>query len=189
MPSVTSAAETKSTATAMLDALNLRAWTDHPYRVAGGTALTSQTGYFVGVSLLAGQTATGMSVIVTQAASGTAPTLIKLGLYNSTGGSLLASTANLKDDAGWTTTGEHRFPFSTAYTVTATGIYLPFLLEDGVFGTTVLNVGRTSSGLLAQASTVNSIVLAGTGGAALTDLPASFTPTAGTPPAWWVGIY
>jgi lysophospholipase L1-like esterase len=94
----------------------------------------------VPVYLLAGDVVANLTVGVATAAVGTAPTLIRLGLYSvSTDGltyTLRASSGNLKDDARWLTKQWVTAAMTSPYTIPTSGIYYCAWIIVGAFGTT-----------------------------------------------------
>jgi hypothetical protein len=118
--------------------------------IVGSTTLASQTVKATGEYLYAGEVVTNVWVIVQQVASGTAPTLFKLGLWNSAATPVCAAvTAELKDDASWTgSQGYKSFVWAGgAYTVPSDGLYYFAALMNGAFGTTNLQLACGTTGV------------------------------------------
>lgn len=104
--------------------------------VPGFSVLVTQAAYFVPVPLFAGDIISSIVVWVNGAGSGL--TLVKVGLYNSTG-TLLASSADNK--ANFTSSGVFvATSLSSAYTITA----------DGEYYLSILSVGTGPPGLARQ---------------------------------------
>ena len=150
----------------------IQAWNYYPSIASTGQALTSQTIYAFAVPYRQGQVVTNIGFNVQQAASGTAPTSIFVGLSNAT--TMLMDSANQKDSSAWTSTGLRTVPLSSVYTIPSDGIYYHLILENGVFGSTVLQVYR-APGFAASDTRVNatgSYYLYATAGTGQTGLPA-----------------
>lgn len=110
-----------------------------PNDASAGTAAVAanQQIHAAAVYLYNGETVTNIIVCVTTAASGAAPSLIKLGLWSSAATpACLAVTADLKSDSRWTSTGYKVCALSSPYAVTSSGIYYPVYLQNGAFGGT-----------------------------------------------------
>lgn len=123
------------------DALGIIAVPPYPLGTDQGTVpgtLASQYLFGAVLGLVSGDVITNIICNVTTAASGTTPTLIKLGLCNSTG-TVLGTTANLAADSRWTSTGWKTCALSSTVTISATGLYYALLLKNGTFGTTDLS--------------------------------------------------
>lgn len=161
-----------------------QAW--DPYSAAvGGGALTSQrlSGALCGLQV--GDVVSNIILNVSQAASGTAPTGLFVGLYD-TAGNLKASSNNLNANAIWTSLGYAVAPLSASFTVTTAGGYFLAALQNGAFGTTNLNVTKNTN-------VGSNLTLAGPSGLARNPLqngqttlpnPATFTAAAGTDNIW-----
>lgn len=106
--------------------------------------LTSGRIYQVSLGLLKGDVVTNILVSVPVAAVGAAPTLIRLGLADSTT-TMLAVTANVASSANWLTANViYAFALSAPYTVLADGLYQLVILQNGSFATTQPQVGARS---------------------------------------------
>jgi hypothetical protein len=155
--------------------------------ITNNSVPTSQTIYLGLVALRAGQTVAKVGVHVQTAGSGTAPTLIKVGLAD-TSGKLLAQSANLASDSGFTATGKPAFALASSYQVPADGSYYLVFLKNGTFSVTDVQIGRNqaiASVCAAVGSGARNFAVGGTG---QTDLPAngsSVTLAAGTS-TWWL---
>jgi hypothetical protein len=97
--------------------------------------LTSQSIFAATLGIKAGKTITNIQAIVSIAASGTAPTLVKFALLDKTQ-KVLAVTADYSGNALLTTTGMKAFPLSPAYVTTADDIYYVAVLKNGAFSVT-----------------------------------------------------
>ena len=120
------------------------------------------------VGLRNGDVVANVIASITTAAAGAVPTLIRLGLADSTG-KMLAVTADVKSDAQWTALGLGVFPLSAAYTVPADGLFYLCIIEVGAFGGTPLQVRRQSTAGSLPALTGGKLMMAAQTG--LTDLP------------------
>jgi hypothetical protein len=100
-----------------------------------GLAPTSLTIYGGLLDLFAGEVVTNIVVCTSTVGVGAAiPTLIKLGLLD-TSGNLLGSTANVVTDTGWTTLGSKGYALTTPFSVTTSGTYIPVFLQNGTWST------------------------------------------------------
>jgi hypothetical protein len=102
---------------------------------AGASAAPS-TGTIYGslIGLKAGDSITGIILRIRTAAGGTAPTLARFGLADSTGQELVLSP-DLGAAANWTL-GAALFPFTAPYIVPASGGYFPNFIVVGTWGST-----------------------------------------------------
>lgn len=113
-------------------------------------APTSKTVYGCLNGLRVGDVVSNIVVTVAQVAAGTAPTSCFAGLFDTTG-ARLAVSADLKDSAIWTTAlGPVSAPLSSPYVVPNDGGYYAAIWFDGVFGTTALNLARSTANSYAQ---------------------------------------
>jgi hypothetical protein len=116
---------------------------------AGNVSLSSVASqYLFGTPLgfAAGDVVTNIICAISTAGVGTAPTLIKLGLCD-TSGTVLGVTANVASDAQWLTQGYGVFPLSSPATIPSQGIYYALLLLNGDFGSTALVLSYSNSWL------------------------------------------
>jgi hypothetical protein len=111
-----------------------------------GTAPTPGTIYGGEIGLFAGDVVTTLRTMMgNAAAAGTPPTLMRLGLADSTG-TIVAVTADVKADAAWTTVNTIAgFALTTPYTVPADGGYYIVLLQVGTWGTTNPLIARSAA--------------------------------------------
>ena len=107
--------------------------------LAGSTAST-QVIYGAGLHLYAGEVITNIIVCVSTAGTSTAPTDIKLGLWDSGTPTCVAVTGSLGADARWTSTGFKVNALTGAYTVPSTGFYYPCFWQNGAFAGTALQL-------------------------------------------------
>lgn len=164
----------------------------YPGLSSTGSAPTAGTAYMGLVGVCAGDVISKVGFYVNTAGSGTVPTKIVAGIADSTG-KILAVTAELKNDAQWTAAGaaEVRFALSSAYTVPANGVVYVCFLQVGSWGTTQMSLSRSGSNQFIPFS--GALVLYGTGGTGLSDLPSvgsSLTPSgaSGTGPAYYFQV-
>lgn len=144
------------------------------------------------VGLYAGDVVTNVGAYVNTAGTSTAPTLLKMGLYDKTGLSLRL-TGDVTSDAQWTGVGFASFNLTSTYTVATTDVYYVVFLQVGAWGGTAMQLG-TDNNLTSPAAgrgAVNSgKPFAATFGGSQTDLKAvgqSATPSAvGRVP--WLGV-
>lgn len=113
---------------------------------ANNTAPTSQQAYVMGLGLNVGDVVTNVHVSVNTAGAGTAPTAIYGGLATQDG-VMLGSSANLKDDAQWTSGGFKTMPLASPVTITASGVYMVVFLQNGTWGSTQMTLHRASNNL------------------------------------------
>jgi hypothetical protein len=149
------------------------------------TAAAGSTGsiYGAGIFVPSGVTLTGVKVRVYQAAAGTNPTLVRLGIA-STAFTMLAVSANLNTTA-YQATGVFAAPFGSSYTTTTAGGIYAMLLQVGTWGTTQpnlleLSVTGSEAALVADGTNMWPVF---TVSGAQTDLPLvgnTFTPIATT---------
>lgn len=124
--------------------LGVVSWNGDPHlHGSAATAPTSQLGYAMSVPYRAGQVVTNLGFHVSTAAAGTVPTGIFVGLCNLT--TILMDSANKASDTAWTTLGLRQVALSSAYTIPSDGLYYHLFLQNGVFGTTPLQLGRTAN--------------------------------------------
>lgn len=156
--------------------------------ISSGTVGTSQTIYFSAIGLKAGDTVTNIVPFITAAASGTAPTSVYAALYSS-GGDLIKQTANYAisgQSATLAVSGYATLALTSAYAVTADGLYYAAYLKDGTFGTVDLAIGV---GITVQTGVLNAYGsnprLAATQ-ASQTSMPtsATFADSASLTPLW-----
>ena len=121
------------------------------------------------IGLRSGDVVTNMIASVTTAAAGAVPTLIRMGIADSTG-KMLAVTADLKSDAQWTAQQEAVFPLSAQLTIPAEGLYYLCIIEVGAFGGTPLQLRRFGTAGIITAVGTGKLISAAQSG--LTDLPA-----------------
>lgn len=153
-----------------------------PATAAAGGSPTSQLIYAVAVPYRAGQVVTNLVWLVATAAAGTVPTSIVTGLASSS--AMLAQSAELKNNAGWTSLGIKPFALSAAYTIPSDGIYYHLFLQNGTWGTTALQLARATN----QGSVFGSSILYGTAGSGQTALPANgaaVTLVTTSAQTWW----
>ena len=94
-------------------------------------------------ALAAGVAVTSVVFDVTTAAAGTTPTNMYVAILDATPatlGNVLAVSADLKANAGWTAAGKQAFP--CAYTPSTDIAVMAAILQNGAFGTTPLQLGR-----------------------------------------------
>jgi hypothetical protein len=153
------------------------------YVNASGQVPATQTVYYTLIGLRAGDVITNIAVSVNTAASGTAPTSIFVGLYDSAG-NRVALSANLKDDAKFTSTGQKAFALTAAYTVPSDGGYYCAFLIDGTFASTNVQLHRCGSNTVASAALAGGVAPHGaqTG---QTSLPSSATLSANAIDIWF----
>jgi len=115
--------------------------TDRPdYFGGSGAVPTSQTIFGHSVYLYAGETVSNIICCVTTAASGTTPTSLRLGLWDSGTPTCLAVTPELSADSRWTSTAWKVNALSANYQVPTDGVYYAAFFINGVFGTTNLQL-------------------------------------------------
>lgn len=175
----------KSWSDIQADAYGLLAFNAPMSLVASSTGHTSQVGYAAGLPLLAGTTVTNLWMCVAQAGAGTVPTTIKLGITNYLG-VRKGVTANLKDDAKWTSTGYKSFALAVPYVAETTDMYPVVFLQDGTWGSTQLQLNRCAGAT--PTPVLNSRYSWSTWGTGQTDIgdPLTFSAS-NTPLAFWVG--
>lgn len=150
-------------------------------------APTSQTLFGTLVGLLASDVVTNVYICVGATAVGTQPTGIFLGLY-STGGALLASTADLHASAIWT--GGNKVvqaAFSSPYTVTASGGYYLAFLQNGTWGTTALQLLRGNQTAATLGTALSGGVTPAVTQTGQATLPSTATFTSGATTNYWFG--
>ncbi len=109
------------------------------------------------VYLFAGEVVANLGVDVQVAATGAAPTLIKLGLWTSAATpACVAVTADLSADTKWTSTGKKVFALTGSYTVPTSGIYYIAILKNGAFGGTDVSLGQATPATVSSGSPVGS---------------------------------
>jgi hypothetical protein len=163
-------------------ALSLLAWNMMPLNLPTASAPTSQSIYAVAIPLSEGQIVSKLGFTVTTAGAGTAPTNIFVGLADSTG-KMVAQTADVAADTAWTDTGIRTVSLVASYTVPSDGIYYVVFLQNGTWGTTAMQFGRTNT--YAHGHIFGSTFVYASGGALQTTLPAngsSLTLTGGNGP-------
>lgn len=132
-----------------LVALGLKGETFDLSNAAGSTTIATQVIKGTGRYFYTGEVITTLYVCVAVAAAGTAPTLLKLGVWSAAATpACLAVTADLSADSSWTSVGIKGFNLASVYTVTSDAqLYLAELI-NGTFGTTQpqLNSGAATSG-------------------------------------------
>jgi hypothetical protein len=105
-------------------------------------SVPSGTAYLSLVGLTQGHVVSDIVLTLLTAASGTAPTLAKLGIVSSTG-VVLATTANVNSNSLWSgVTGKVGFALSSSYTVPTSGGYYLAVLVVGTWGTTQAAISR-----------------------------------------------
>lgn len=109
-------------------------WNMHPALAAVALTPTSQTVYAAALWLPAGKKVSNINLGVTVVAAGTAPTGMYVGMCSQS--QVVAQSANLASNTGWTSSGVKAFPLAASYTPTVSGIYYAFFLQNGTFGTT-----------------------------------------------------
>lgn len=154
---------------------------DEPFDIANlntGIAVVSQTVYQVTVGLRKGDVVTNIVVhTANNPAVGTAPTLIRMGLCDSSS-NVVAVTANVATSSIWLTNGLYQVPLTAPYTVPTTDLYMPVFLIVGAFGTTTLQIGAKTAALSTLTNQIgtgprrNAVSVARTS----TDLPAVGQP-------------
>jgi hypothetical protein len=116
--------------------------------------MTSQVLRGTAIGLNALDVINNIVVVVTVSTSGTTPSLIRLGLYD-TNLNLVASTANRNASGDFAVTGPVAVPLSAAFTVINAGTYYVAYLQNGVYsvtnpsfcsGTTQTNAGKAITG-------------------------------------------
>jgi hypothetical protein len=118
-----------------------------PLAVAFSTQPSSQDATFIGrLAVLKGDVVTGVCFMIGTAGSGTPPTGIYTGLYNSSGTQLAVSN-DLSASAIWTSTGYAYAAFSGAYTATADSSVYALFLQNGTWSVTThkMFTGQPSS--------------------------------------------
>jgi hypothetical protein len=109
----------------------------HTGMIAGSGNPASQTVHGGGLYLYNGETVTNIVVFVQTAATGAAPTSLKLGLWSSAGTPVcLAVTAELNSDARWTSQGYKVNALTAALPITSSALYYPVFWINGAFGGT-----------------------------------------------------
>ena len=153
-------------------------------------ALTSQRIAVAAIGLRAGQVVTNVCVQVQTAAVGTAPTNAFAGLATKAG-VMVAQTADIKANAGWSAIGIAPFPLSATYTVPTSGLYYVAVLVNGSWGTTQPSLGRAVNLAVAASKISGGTQLWGDGGTAQSALPANASSlTLGTSETqtFWVAV-
>jgi hypothetical protein len=174
-------------------ALGMLSWAFNPNVMQANAQPTSQTIFAIAVPTVAGQVYTGARLWTITPATGAAPTGVFVGLatYAVTGGqgAMLAQSGNLKDSTALTGAGAQSYPFSAAYTETATGLRTVVVLVNGTFGGTNVTFGRATQ--IAGGTTFGLTYLCGTAQTALpangANLPAVYSTGGST--AYWAGLY
>ena len=173
---------------AVIAAAGMLSWSFDPAIARSGLTLAGGTARSRMLGLVAGETVTGLVVMLWTAAVGTAPTSFKLGLYQagSPNATLVAQTGELAADAAWTTTGYKSFPLTSPYVVPTTGGYYVAALMVGAFGTTQPQValGIGSSVVLVPIAGALPLALAPSG---LSALPATISTGFRDGQFLWVG--
>jgi hypothetical protein len=103
------------------------------------SVLTSGTIYCCAAGFRSGDVVTNMLCSVATAGAGTAPTLIRQGVADSTG-KMLAVTADTHASAVWTALGLVSVALSAPLTIPGTGLYYLCFIEVGAFGTTPMQL-------------------------------------------------
>lgn len=137
---------------------------------AGGA--NSQRAAVTAVWLPQGAVISNIILGVTIAGSGTPPTGFYVGLTD--GNTILAQSSNLASSSALTASGSMAFPLSATYTVPKSGIYYVIVLQNGSFGTTDVQFGRTAGSAYSQRSP-NGTWLWGGIGSGLASLPTNGT--------------
>lgn len=118
-----------------------------PYAPIAAANPTSQNIYGLAHYLYSGETVTNIAVCVQTAASGAAPSNIKLGLWDSGTPTCLAVTSDLASDSRWTSQGWKVCALTSPYAITSDGVYyLAFWINGAFGGTNVSLVYVTASG-------------------------------------------
>jgi len=129
----------------------------HGGQPTGGAVLVSQAVLGQAHYLYAGDVVTNIIVAVTTAASGTNPTAIKLGLWNSLSTPVcLGVTASLEADARWTTVGWKVNALTAPITIATSGVYYPCYWSNGAFGSTPLQLALSSNNVAGTAGAIGS---------------------------------
>lgn len=115
--------------------LGLKAMSCDPRMCTNTVAPGSQLLAVAAIGLNAGDTISNILFCLTVAASGTAPTLARAGIFDSTF-ALVASTADLHASAIWTATGYATAALSASYSPSVSGLYYAGFLKNGTWGTT-----------------------------------------------------
>jgi hypothetical protein len=144
--------------------------------------LTGGTIYFVAIPLLAGDVATNMSI--TFPIAGTAMTLSKVGLYDSSGNRLAISA---DQGAAWAVAGTYTVPFITPYRAGAAGLYYLAVVANGGVLPNIARLNTLTTATL-QAVAIGSGALPMGTLTGQTDLPATAAITAGIPIGYWAGL-
>lgn len=142
-----------------------------PASDASSFTLTGGTVYVSLVPARGGDVISKVGFHLVTAGGGTVPTNILAGLATSAG-TMVAVTAELKDDVQWTAAAntEVRFALTASYTVPSSGGLYVVLLKVGTWGTTEMAVAR--SGAVQMSPFSGSILRWGTAGTGKTGLPA-----------------
>ena len=121
-----------------------------PATLVAGAVPTTTLLYADLVFLPAGVTVSNMVTAVSVAGAGTAPTLIKMGVY-SVPGTFIIGTANVATDAMWLSTGQKVVPLTTPWTVLVAGSYYLVFLINGTFASTNIQLAQWNIGNVAGA--------------------------------------
>jgi hypothetical protein len=113
-------------------------------------SLATQKIYAGLIPLLNGDTITNIHVFIVTAGSGTAPTAINVGLFNSSG-TLLQGSGDVKTSFN-SGTGFKTLALSATYGITVDGGYYIGVWQNGAFGVTQPAVLANSVGTAAQGS-------------------------------------
>lgn len=128
-----------------LAGLGLTNATTRPSAVTSSSAPATGVVYGTSLGARAGDIVTNIGVQVVTAGAGTTPTLVRFGTADSTG-KILAVTADVHASAGLTTQGIQTFALTAPLTISTSGLYYLVMLQVGSWGTTQMQLGRTSSG-------------------------------------------
>ncbi len=151
-----------------------------------GAALTSQQVQGVCVGLRAGAVVTNLATCLTVAASGTAPTHMRMGIADSTG-KILGVTADTTAAASWTI-GVVSLALSASLTIPTSGLYIVCLVQNGAFSVTQPSFARVVAVDASQNAAIGSNPPRAFQWAGQTDLPAvnsSVTLTAASTFTFW----
>lgn len=157
--------------------------------VSAGAALTSQLVQGVTVGLRQGDVITNLATCVTVAASGTAPTTLRLGIADSTG-VMLAVTANTTAAATWVL-GIVSLALTANLTVSADGVYYVVIVQNGAFSVTNPSFARIAAVDATQNAAIGAAPKRAFQWAGQTDLPAVSSPltlTTSTVTSFWAGV-
>jgi hypothetical protein len=160
------------------------------YEVANAIAPVSQTVYGVMMGLRNGDSVTGVAMLNSTAAVGTAPTTARFGIADSTG-KILAISGNLNAAANFPL-GACLFAFAAPYSVTADGGYYACFVVNGTWGTTQPTLCKGNFGPPVIFASVNGGAIPHFTWTGQADLPAvnsSVTFAAASTQAYWLAFY